>query len=144
MTDYCTVENTEKWFPGTAFDSETKLKSTQIGEFITGHSAAIDSRINALYETPITGTVALAIVKDICEWMSITDMEAILLSGLGARGENLKPIDYYQRAMDKLDMIESGELDLTDAVKRSAENNFYNDHAANSREFVMKMGVDQW
>ena len=143
MTDYCTAANVQKWFPGVTLSTSTKITLAQVEEMITGHSATIDSRLAAVYSTPITGTVSLLIVKRICEYLTIADVEGVLLTGLGSRGENVKPTDYRQLAMDEIDRIESGELILTDATTNRS-NDFYNDNNENDREFVMKKGSVQW
>lgn len=144
MTDYCSVNNLEKWLPGVDFSTDTKIKETEVLEFISGHSATIDSRVNALYNTPITGTSALLVVKKICEYMTIADVGPIVIAGFGDRGENATPIDYAKKASDMLDKIESGELDLTDASKRAGANDFYNYNVENSITPKMKKETTQW
>lgn len=143
VTDYCTEANIEGWFPGVDFSANTKLTAAKVAEFITGNSAYIDGRIAAKYTVPITGTASLLVVKKICEYLTIAECNAVLLAGLGDRGEGNYPIDYNKRALEMLDRIESGELDLPDATAASSDD-FYSDNYENDREFTMKKGTRQW
>ncbi len=143
MANYCTVANLEKFLPDVTFDATSKIKETEVLEFISGHSATIDSRVNANYVTPITGTQALLVVKKICEYLSIADVGPIVIGGFGEATDEATPKDYAKEAMDMLDKIESGELDLVDASKRTGVN-FYNYNRVNDITPKMKKETTQW
>lgn len=143
MTDYCTVTDIEGWFPGVDFNAGTKLKETKVESMISKKSAYIDSRIGSVYETPITGTSSLLIVQEICEFLVIADVEYVLKTGLGRRGEGIKPIDYREIAMDRLDKLESGESALLDAASKGTDN-FKSYNYENSVTTAFEKDEEQW
>jgi hypothetical protein len=143
MTDYCSITDIEAWFPGVVFTSETKITRTRVEALISRHSATIDSRLHTVYEVPITGTTAAKIVKEICEFLTIADVEDVLNKGIGRRAENITPVNYRQLANTKLDKLETGEITLTDATaKRSYE--FHNENESSSIDPKFKRDTTQW
>jgi len=143
MSDYCLVSDIENWFPGVTFDNTTtKISKNFVRNLITRHSAYIDTRLANAYTVPITGSNSLQLVKEICEYFTIADVENILNTGLGRISDLVKK-DYRKLGEQKLKSIENGETELTDAQSNSSSD-FYNNNVENSIEFTVKKETKQW
>jgi len=142
VTDYCNASSVEAWFPGVVFSADTKVTATRVAALIARHSAYIDSRLDAVYTVPITGTNALLIVGEICELLTAADVEVVLKSGLGRQSDE-EFIDLRQLAEDKIKKIEEGEISLTDAATKT-ENDFYNYNEENDIDPIIKRDSEQW
>ena len=143
MTDYCEVSDIEAWFPGIKFSSETKATLTWVGNLISRHSATIDGRLYAKYTVPITGSTALAIVQEICEFLVIADVDEVMNTGIGRGTETSPAVDYRDLANKKLDKLESGELVLIDG-STSTSNDFANYNEDNSIDPIIERDKTQW
>ncbi len=143
MTDYCTVADVEGWFSNTTFSTDTKITLAKVEQIITRKSAYIDDRIGSKYPTPITGTAALTRVKEICEYLVIADVEAVLKKGLGRTGETTRPIDYNKKAEDMITLLETGESTLLDASE-TRTNEFANYNEDNDIEPLFERDTTQW
>ena len=143
MTDYCTVAQIEVYFPSVTFSTTTKVTLASVEALITTKSLYIDARLNVRYETPITGANSLIIIQEICEWLVISQLEPILKTGLGRRGDAIPPIDYKAKADKKLTEHESSKADLPDASSRSGDE-FKNYNEDNEIDPIFERDTDQW
>lgn len=144
MSNYCTVAQVQGWFKGVTFSTDTNPTLAKVNEIITRKSVYIDTRLDVVYETPITGANSLLLVQEICEFLVIADVEAIMKTGLGRTGDATKPVDYRKLGEDKIKRLETSESALGDAVSRSS-NEFANYNEDNSVDDpVFKKDSTQW
>jgi|GEM_PF-5012482 len=143
ITTYCTVSDIEGWFPGVTFSTSTKIKLAKVESLIERHSATIDNRLSKAYTVPITGEYSLSVVKEICEYMTIADVNDIVKQGLGKHSDRQNPTDYRKLAEDKLAAIISGKVELTDANAKESYD-FYSYNYSNDVEATIDKDKEQW
>lgn len=144
MTDYCTVDDVKAKFKNLPTSSTTEITTADIEDFITVHSAYIDGALAGVYVTPVTGTEALKILKQICTLYVAAEVDEINRRGSAEKDQDLSmPRDYRARADRMLNDIKQGSLVLSDATDSGADRiSSYNE--TNSVEFTVRKGCRQW
>lgn len=143
ITSYCSVTDVQGWFPGVTFGSGTKITDTKVEALIERHSATIDNRLTKKYTVPITGEYSLSLMKEICEFMTVADVNDIVKQGLGKHGDNQRPTDYRAIAENKLKSIEDGTIVLSDASAKSSSD-FYSYNYSEDVAATIDKDKTQW
>ncbi len=69
MSSYATISNVNALVPQVPFTATTTPTQAQVENFITQISARVDASLSNIgYVTPITGTLALALVQEAVAW----------------------------------------------------------------------------
>ena len=141
---YSTYEDVKSEFKGVDFGSSTPVTSTEVTGFIVQADALIDSLVSKRYETPITGSISLSIIKLISIWLVADRVSKILQ--VKTTKEETKTADksLYDKAMAMLKAIIAGDLVLTDATVVSSGNGWASYANSNSLENEFKKGEPQW
>lgn len=142
---YCTTTNVSQRFQALTISADSAFSTTKVQDMIDTNTAVIDGRLSKRYETPITGTNALLIVKQICLYFTLAD----IIEPLGAKEtkdtELKREQDFRKLAEAMLTDIEMGRLDLSDATQvSSASSRFVNNNVDNDVCPTFKRERRQW
>jgi phage gp36-like protein len=142
---YCLATDVERRFPECDFTTLTTVTTSDVEAWIDINTAEIDGRLEDAYTTPITGTKSLLIVKKICEFMTMADVEEVLAQkGIGEDKQKKTMAERHRDAAEKmLKAIEDGLLALPDAESISSSS-FANSNVDGSVTAVMKKDTRQW
>lgn len=133
-------------FKGIVFSSSSPVTDTEITEFISQGDAYLDSRLAGKYETPITGTEALKVMKRLSIWYVTARVKEILDVKLPqTTGEQrLVSPDLFKRVEDELKRILKGEILLTDATLSSSNDGVNAFSIDEGLEFEFSATDDNW
>ena len=73
-TQYCTTADVQDFFKDVTFTANTKTTLTEVSDVINEKSDYFDGRMNSIYQTPITGTQSLRIVKHCVEHLCAAEI----------------------------------------------------------------------
>jgi len=121
------------------------IDTTKIDEWIDQADAYINGRIGLLYETPVTGTESLKVLKQISIGLVAQRIVHILeTKSITPKGDQAIPKDLITEAKEKLQMIVDRLLLLSDATERSTEQGVrsYTEENTVTRKFDQTK--DQW
>jgi len=142
---YCTTANVQSEFKDITFSASTSITSTEISDFIDQADAEINGRVGLVYVTPITGSIALLIIKSISIGIvtqRVKDILAVKTGNPDVEQEGRTNSAIAARKM--LDEIVSGKMLLTDAVKRSSGDGVKSYTSINNIEHVFEKETNQW
>lgn len=140
--EYCCVSDVASEFRDITFDDNSVVTKAEVNEFISRQSAIIDGILSTKYTVPITGTISLIIMKELCALMVAGKVDRILRLRTGEKGQN-SGRDFAKEAKDIMDKLLKDVLVLSDAdAKNQSRITSYN--VANSIEPVMEKETDQW
>jgi hypothetical protein len=80
---YADLSHIQSEFKDVTFDADSAVTDTEIARFLEEADAEIDMNLCGMYETPITGTTALVIVRMIEIWLVKDRVSEILLVKTG-------------------------------------------------------------
>jgi len=118
---YCTTTDITNRFKNlTLLVSGDGMTVAKVQALIDDTAAVIDARVGKAYETPVTGTEALKILKQVNIWLVIPDVQHMLGQVATAKDERAgREKTYAEMGESHLRQIESGQLDLSDATRKS-------------------------
>jgi len=142
---YCTAPQVEAEFKRISFTVDTAVTLAEVTRFIEEASAHIDSVLSNVYITPVTGTVSLLVLQQVCIWLvaqRVKDIQALKTSK-----ENTDQITNEARldkkALDMLKKIINDEMALPDALKVTTGSvSSYN--VRNNITSIFKRDEQQW
>lgn len=140
---YCTVADIEQRYATKTFTSSTTVTTEDVQDFIDDNTALIDARLNSVATTPLTNAQDLKVVKKICVFMTLADIEPILNKPVADDGKERKVIDYGAKAEKLLSSIISGEIAIIGNESLSSEL-FHNSNIVAGREPTIKKDCEQW
>lgn len=132
-------------FKSITFSSSTKITDSEVDQWITEADAYIDGRIGLIYETPVTGTKALEILKTISIGIVAQRVAyAMEVKSITPKGDQYIPKDLINSAEKKLDMIVNRQLLLSDATERSTSGRVRSYSGSNTVTRKFDQSKDQW
>lgn len=143
---YCTNTDVSSEFKDITFSTTTAVKDTEIDAWILQAGSLIDSYVSSKYETPVTGTSSLLLLKMICIWL----VKARILSVLSVKTPQDKTKQdpdgpsLLKQAMDLLKLIKSGQLPLVDAIASSSDDGMGSFLMNQDITYDNQVGVDNW
>lgn len=142
---YCTEANVQAEFKAISFGASTAVTSSQVAEFIAEVDAYIDGRIGLIYETPITGTASLLIMRMISRRLVANRIKGILAvkTGNSSTDQDAKQ-DTSEEVSELLEMIVNGEYRLSDATLRDSSNGVKSPNVSLVSAHTFQAGVKQW
>ncbi len=112
---YSTKDDVALLLKGMTFSSITKITDAEVTDMITARDAWIDGKLSEIYQTPITGTESLKILKIISKYFVAAEVVDIVITATGKDNPVAKRWTDFANQM--LDEIISGDLDLSDAAR---------------------------
>lgn len=141
---YSTYSDVQNEFKNINF-TDGLITSAKVTEFISQADAYIDGRIGLIYDTPVTGTKSLSILKEISIGLVAQRISYILeTKSITPKGDQYIPKNLIEQAEKRLDMIENRRLLLSDASERSTQAGVASYSSSNDVERTFKQGTDQW
>ncbi len=143
---YCTTTHVSGEFKGVTLSSSTTPTDTTVERFIAEADAEIDSKVGLKYETPVTGTTALIVVRQISIWLVAARVKEIfkVKTGASSAEQEAREGDLRKMAMDRLDRIAKGEELLPDATLRSSYDGVRSYVVDNGVEAQIDVESEQW
>ncbi len=121
------------------------ITETKINEFISQADAYIDGRIGLIYQTPVTGTNSLLILKKISIGLTAQRIANILeLKSVVAEGDQAIPKDLIAEAKEDLQLIVDRGLLLSDADEVTTTGGVSSYTGENTVERTFQQGTQQW
>lgn len=142
---YSVYGDVQSEFKDLDLSSTTKIKDTEVTQFIVESDAYIDGRLSKKYVTPITGTEALKIVKTISIKLTACRVWGILEVATKEKKDRGKAL--CKEALDMIDQILSDnakELELTDAVLNTTDHGIVASNYENDIDPIFEKETDQW
>lgn len=141
---YCERKDIQSMYKDITFSVNTKVTKKEVEQFIDDWSQQIDARISKRYTTPVTGTKSKLVLKQVCIWFVVAQVDEILNQGKSIKRENfIRSMDYVKRAESQLKSIEKGITELSDAAAVSSEI-FRNYVVDNNITSTIKKDSVQW
>lgn len=147
---YAVFGDIESEFKNISFAAGQALVESQVTEFISQEEAVINATISNRYETPITGTQALKVVKSITiayvayRVAKILNLKKDIPIPKGFVPQTLNEGSAFVKARKQLEAIQSGKIVLNDAVARSTEQGVKSYNSENSISSIWKRDTRQW
>lgn len=126
--------------------SGAAVSTAEVTEFITQADAFIDGIVSNRYETPVTGTVSLAILKTISIWLVKSRINSIL-SVKTPQDKNKQDPDgptLRTQALEMLKQIKNGQLKLPDAVGSDTEGGMTSFLMNEELDYVFPQESESW
>jgi len=125
--------------------SSNGITSAEVDEYIAQEDAYIDGIVGRKYNTPITGTNSLKIVKTISVQLVAARVKRILAVKTGIpETEQDSSSGLQGMALKKLDEIAEGRLLLSDADLARASDGVNSFAVSDDLSHIFKRDVDQW
>lgn len=147
---YSTVANVQTLIKWTTFSSTSKVTTTEVTEFINEADAIINNRISSVYQTPITDSDDIEILKYIsCRLAAFEVANALVLQTAGKLPEITSK--WKEDADKRLMQIISRDLLLPNSTENDSTRGLYsftshgnsdNDHESTGPQW--KLGSDDW
>lgn len=142
---YAALSDVQAEFPHITFNSTTKVKDVDVTRFCDEADAEIDSKLYARYQTPITGTQSIVLMRMLEIWIVKDRIQALLqVKSPDPKTDQGGQMGLRDRAMKKLDALASGAESLTDAPVRNPSNGVKSYTNDNEIDHVFQQGVTQW
>jgi phage gp36-like protein len=142
---YATVQYIEEEFKDVEFTSTSALTDTEVTRFLEEADAEIDMNLGTRYQTPITGTQALIIMRIIAIWLVKSRVSEILRIKTGRiESDQDGGSDPAERAREMLTKISQGKLNLTDATLANSYDGVRSYTSENAIEHVFDTETTQW
>jgi phage gp36-like protein len=144
---YCSASDVQSMFQGITFGTTaTKILSTEVAQWITEADAEIDGYLGGVYVTPITGTAALNIIKQIATKLVAHRAERRIYVNSGSNEiDRGRKTDLRTEALKSLEAIQKKNLLLSDATLKTTHDGSSGYMAVNTDlEHTFKKGEDQW
>lgn len=147
---YAVFGDIESEFKNLSLTTGHALEEAEIIEFISQEEALINATISNRYETPITGTEAVKVMKSISiayiayRVAKILNLKKDVPIPKGFVPQQLNEGSAFVKARKQLEAIQSGKIVLNDAVARSAGQGVKSYNAENSISSVWERDTKQW
>ena len=142
---YASYTDIQSEFKSLTFSATTAVTSTEVTEFTTQESALIDCIVGSRYETPVTGTSSLSLLKSICIELVTNRIKKIMAVKTGTDATTQDSAQKEFTAMDKLKMIRDGKILLKDATLLSSDAGITSYASINSDvTLTFQRNTDQW
>lgn len=147
---YAVFGDIESEFKNITFDTNSALTDTEVTGFISQEEAVINATISNRYETPITGTEALKVIKSISiayvayRVAKILNLKKDVPIPKEMIPQSLNEGSAFFKARKQLEAIQSGKIVLNDAVARSAGQGIASYNATNSIAPLWERDTKQW
>ena len=142
---YVTPTQVASQFPGVSFDTNTKINSTEIAEWIAEADQEINSRVGLKYEVPITGEKSLLILRTISRKIVGQQVkETLNIKTPAEETTQGGPVDLAKQGRQMLSNIVSGKILLPDAIPVSTSDGVKSFNIDCAIEHTFKRGVEQW
>ena len=141
---YSTNSDVQSEFKNLTYSSGG-ITSAEVDEFIDQEDAFIDGIVGRKYTTPITGTYALRIIKNISIQLVTSRIKRILAVKTGIpETEQDSSGNLFGQAKTKLDDIAAGRLLLSDATLGNTSDGVDSFAVSDDLEHIFKRDVQQW
>ncbi len=141
---YSTNSDIQSEFKSLTYNSNG-ITSAEVDGFIEQEDAFIDGIVGRKYETPITGTYALRIMKTISVQLVASRVKRILAVKTGIASTDQDSMgDLFQMAKTKLDDIAEGRLILSDATLARASDGVDSFAVSDDIKHIFKRDEQQW
>jgi hypothetical protein len=143
---YSAVSDVQKEFKGLALSGTSNPTDTTVTGWISEADAEIDGRIGTRYQTPVTGTNSLLILKTI----SIGIVAGRLKEFLKVKAPTLETSQNgrdgnpAKDAREKLGLIAAGDLLLSDASEKSTGEGVSGFTYSNGETATFQKDVESW
>lgn len=142
---YCVNTDVQAEFKDIDITSGTaKISSAKIDEFILQADAYINAKIGLRYIVPVTGTLSLKLLKMLSIWLVASRVSKILQIKNSVVENETGEKSLEDRALEMIDDISKGKLNLEDATLKSSGAGFSSYAQANNLGYTFKKGEDQW
>jgi phage gp36-like protein len=143
---YATEAEIESEFKNLTIDTGTAITTATVATYLAQADAEINSRLGVKYETPITGTESLVLIKMIEIWLVKDRVQKAMKvkTGIEKSSQDLGDADYRKQALDLLADLASGKVALSDATLKDSSGGVKSYASSNSVENIFKVGVTQW
>lgn len=142
---YAVYGDVQAEFKDITFSSTTKVKDTEVTEFIVQADALIDAKVGMKYETPVTASGSLPILKMICIMLVSSRVKKILQVKTPEAEKNQEAApDESRLAMKMLEEISSGKLPLPGATLATSHDGVASYNVDEGICHTFKKGEDQW
>jgi len=141
---YSTNSDVQSEFKNLTYSSGG-ITSAEVDEFIDQEDAFIDGIVGRKYTTPITGTYALRIIKNISIQLVTSRIKRILAVKTGIpETEQDSSGNLFGQAKTKLDDIAAGRLLLSDATLGNTSDGVDSFAVSDDLEHIFKRDEQQW
>ncbi|MCK5608285.1 hypothetical protein KAR91_40765 [Candidatus Pacearchaeota archaeon] len=121
------------------------ISDAKIDEYIAQADAYINGRVGLVYETPVTGTNSLLILKEISIGFVAQRIAFILeTKSITPTGDQAIPKNLIEQAESRLTMIAEKTLILDDAEEKSSNGGVSSYTSENNVTRNFQQGVQQW
>jgi phage gp36-like protein len=131
-----------KWV---TFSNTSKVTLTELQQYISDADTIIDSKLERIYQVPITNADDINILKYISARLAAVEIAQVLV--LHANGQ-IPPtiIKWQDAAYDRLEKILDGTIDLPNSTKLTSNKGLYSYTADenNDCEAIWSMKDDNW
>lgn len=118
---YSTVANIQSEFKSLVVNSTSSVTTTEVEDFIAQSDAYIDSKLGLIYQTPITGAVALLVAKQLSIWITTQRIKNIMQVKTGfTETDQDSNSDFKKLADDMIADILAKKMTLQDATLLSS------------------------
>jgi hypothetical protein len=125
--------------------SSNGITSAEVDEFISQEDAYINGIVGRKYETPVTGSDSLKILKTISVQLVAARVKRILAVKTGiAETDQDSSTNLQAMALKKLDEIALGKLLLSDATLGRASDGVNSFAVSDDLSHIFKRDVQQW
>lgn len=131
-----------KW---ATFNTNSKITLAELTGYILDADTIIDSKLERIYQVPITNVDDINILKYISARLAASEIAQVLV--LQANGEIPPVISNWQKvANDRLERIVDGTIDLPNSTKLVSNKGLYSYTADTANECTPKwtMSGDEW
>jgi len=142
---YSALADVQNEFKKMTFDSTTSITDTQVNDWIAQADAEIDSIVGLRYIVPITGVNSLLILKRISVEIVAERIKDVLEVKTDEKvSQNIRNINKVLTARDKLKLISTGDMLLSDALIAGSNAGVTSFTSSNGVEHKFRAGEDQW
>lgn len=142
---YCINTDVQNEFKSLPVGATGILTTDKIDGFIAQADAYIDGRLSTVYQTPITGSNSLLIVKQISIDLVAQRIAHIMeVKGITPKGDQYIPKNLGEKAENRLDMIVEKKILLSDATEVSTTGGVSSYTSENCVTRSFKQGEVQW
>jgi hypothetical protein len=121
------------------------ISSSEVDNFILEEDAFIDGIVGRKYETPVTGTYSLRILKTISIQLVVSRIKRILAVKTGRPElDQDSSSNLFAMAKTKLDDIAEGRLILSDATLARSSDGVDSFAVSDDIKHIFKRDQDQW
>lgn len=136
------IQSLIKWV---TFSNTSKITITELQQYISDADTIIDSKLERIYQVPITDMDDINILKYISARLAASEVAQVLV--LHAAGQIPPVITKWQKtAYEQLEKIIDGTIELSNSTKLVSNKGLYSYTAdtANECDPIWTMSGDEW